>query len=146
MLPSIFAMVSLLWCAAHAMAAINHALSFLPELAVRPFYPVAGGKGANVRDGTSRAVSATKPNGLLWLQRGIFAKMRANGRDALRVIFFLQLRLPPISSGDQLAAGLAAALALHFVWLNIGHRVVDGQFLTGGDAPYRGEDNLTLQS
>src|SRR5215471_19596149 len=53
------------------------------------------------------------------------------------IIFFLQLRLSPISSGDQPAAGLAAALALHFVWLVIGHRVVNGQLIIGGYVPYR---------
>jgi hypothetical protein len=62
------------------------------------------------------------------------------------IIFSLQLRLSPISAGDQPAAGLAAAPALHFVWLVIGHRVVNGQLLIGGYVPHRDEDNLALQS
>ena len=57
-----------------------------------------------------------------------------------------ELQLPPISSGDQLAAGRAATMALHFVWLVIGHRVVNCQFLVGGDVPHRDKDNLALQS
>jgi hypothetical protein len=62
------------------------------------------------------------------------------------IVFPLQFRLLPICAGDQLAAGLAATLAFHFVGLVIGHRVVDGQLLASSDIPDGNKDNLTLQS
>ena len=62
------------------------------------------------------------------------------------IISFLQLGLSPICAGDQFAAGFAAAVAFHFIGLVIGHCVVKGQFLTGGDVSHRNEDDLALQA
>jgi len=37
-------------------------------------------------------------------------------------------------------------MAFHFIGLVIGHRVVEGQFLTRGDVPHSNEDDLALQA
>ncbi|MDE3168643.1 MAG: hypothetical protein KGL75_00760 [Acidobacteriota bacterium] len=62
------------------------------------------------------------------------------------MIFRLQLGFSPIRSGDHVAARGATATAFHFVRLVVGHRVIERQFLAGGDIPNRDKNDLPLQT